>query len=98
MVASLIILVLALTAYLPISTAYSVQKRHDITQEFRGSLSPGAEIYFPSDPSYVNETTQRWTVYEEPSYVAAIKPAIADDVRAIVSPYEFQQCRGHGDC
>jgi len=89
MVASLTLLVLALTAYLTISNAYFVQKRHDITQEFQGRLSPGAEIYFPSDPSYVNETTQRWTVYEEPSYIAAIKPAIADDVKAIVSPSEL---------
>jgi hypothetical protein len=90
MVASLVTLVLALTAFLPLSNAFSVEKRQDIIRDFQGCLSPGAKIYFPSDPSYVNETIQRWTVYEEPTYIAAIKPATDDDVKAIVRPSELQ--------
>ncbi|ROV92439.1 hypothetical protein VPNG_09576 [Cytospora leucostoma] len=75
---------LALSVCLPLSNAFSIQERSNITQTLRSSLSAGTEIFLPSDPDYANETTQRWTVYEEPTYVAAIVPAIASDVQEIV--------------
>lgn len=75
---------LALSACLPLSNAFSIQERTNITETLRSRLSPGTEIFLPSDPDYANETTQRWTVYEEPTYAAAIVPAIASDVQEIV--------------
>lgn len=77
-------LTLALTACLSLSNALSIQERTAITQAFQGNLSAGTKIFLPSDPDYANETTQRWTVYEEPTYAAAIVPATASDVQNIV--------------
>jgi hypothetical protein len=88
---SLTTTILALIAYLSISNAYSIEKRLDITQAFKSGLTRGTQIYLPSQPNYANETTQRWTEYEEPTYVAAIKPANANDVRAIVISSESLQ-------
>lgn len=79
-------LVLVLAACLPLSKAFSIQERTTITQTFQSSLSEKAKIVLASDPGYANETTQRWTVYEEPTYVAAIVPATASDVQNIVRP------------
>lgn len=47
-------------------------------------LSPGTQIFFPSDPLWETETTQRWTVHDAPTYVASIKPALESDVQKIV--------------
>ncbi|KAK3945061.1 hypothetical protein QBC46DRAFT_336908 [Diplogelasinospora grovesii] len=77
-------LALALAAGLPLSNALSIQERANITQTFQSSFSPGTKIYLASDPNFANETTQRWTVYEEPTYAAAIIPALASDVQTIV--------------
>ncbi|KAI1196154.1 FAD binding domain protein [Nemania serpens] len=76
----------ALLATLPLSAASSVLKwTPNIPQIFRGHLSSGAEIFLPSDPGYTNATTQRWTVYDEPTYAASIVPATASDVQTIVT-------------
>ena len=45
----------------------------------------GTQVFFPSMANYANLTTQRWTSFEAPSYVASIKPSCADDVARIVS-------------
>ena len=47
-------------------------------------LSMGTQIFFPSDPNYDEETTQRFTSYNAPTYVASIKPALPSDVSKIV--------------
>ncbi|CAF9941040.1 hypothetical protein IMSHALPRED_002404 [Imshaugia aleurites] len=77
-------LTLALAACLPLSQAFSIQERTTITQTFQSSLSNKSKIVLASDPDYANETTQRWTVYDEPTYTAAIIPATASDVQNIV--------------
>ena len=46
----------------------------------------GTQVFFPGQPNYANLTTQRWSSYEEPSYLASVKPACAQDVITIVSP------------
>ncbi|KAI9872699.1 MAG: hypothetical protein M1830_001294, partial [Pleopsidium flavum] len=56
----------------------------DTNSLFRAKLSPGAEIYFPSNANYTTEVTQRWSIFEAPTYYAAIKPALASDVQTIV--------------
>ncbi|CAN8102492.1 unnamed protein product [Discula destructiva] len=75
---------LALAVCFSLSNALSISERTSITQTFRSSLSPQSKIFLASDPNYANETTQRWTVYEEPTYSAAIIPATASDVQTIV--------------
>ncbi|KAL5000330.1 hypothetical protein BDV10DRAFT_183398 [Aspergillus recurvatus] len=56
----------------------------NITALFGPSLSPSARIYLPSDPEYTTAITQRASTYDEPEYIAAIKPATEEDVQAIV--------------
>ena len=45
----------------------------------------GTQVFFPGQPNYANLTTQRWTSYEAPSYVASIKPACVEDIEKVVS-------------
>lgn len=45
----------------------------------------GTQVFFPAMANYANLTTQRWTSFEAPSYVASIKPSCADDVAKVVS-------------
>ena len=45
----------------------------------------GTQVFFPGMANYANLTTQRWTSFEAPSYVASIKPSCADDVAKVVS-------------
>jgi len=80
-------LALALAAYLPASKALTIAERQDITQTFKTAVSPKTEIILASDPRFAIETTQRWTEYEEPTYAAAIIPATALDIQAIVSHF-----------
>ncbi|KAM7213855.1 hypothetical protein V8F06_010787 [Rhypophila decipiens] len=75
---------IALAANIPVLNALSIHEKDAATREFRRKLSPGAKIYFPSDPNYTNLTAQRWTVYEEPTYSATIIPAVESDVQNIV--------------
>jgi fumiquinazoline A oxidase len=58
----------------------------NITAIFGNSLSPGAEIFLPSQANYSEDVIERWTTYEAPSYIGAIKPAIVTDIQNIVSP------------
>ena len=43
-------------------------------------LSPGTKIGSPSDPAF----TQRWSSYNAPDYVVAVKPVTEKDVAKIV--------------
>ena len=42
------------------------------------------QVFFPGQPNYTNLTTQRWSSYEEPSYLASVKPGCEQDVVTIV--------------
>jgi hypothetical protein len=48
------------------------------------NLSPASKIFLPSSPNYTQETTQRWNIYEEPTYIVSVQPALDTDVRKIV--------------
>lgn len=52
---------------------------------FGPSLSLNAEIILPSDASFSQKLTPRWTNFNSPSYTGAIKPATETDVQNIVS-------------
>jgi hypothetical protein len=56
----------------------------NLTATFGPGLSPGAEIFLPSDPNAANETTQRYTTWAEPTFIGTIKPATEADVQYIV--------------
>ncbi|KAI1098220.1 hypothetical protein F4804DRAFT_325398 [Jackrogersella minutella] len=47
-------------------------------------LSPGAQIIHISDSNFIEQVTQRWTLYAEPAFYGAIKPATEADVQHIV--------------
>ncbi|KAL9005330.1 MAG: hypothetical protein Q9188_001894 [Gyalolechia gomerana] len=44
----------------------------------------GTQVFFPGQANYTALTTQRWTSYEAPSYLASIKPSCVEDVQKIV--------------
>jgi fumiquinazoline A oxidase len=66
---------------LPLLTAATT---YNLSALFGSVLSPGAEIYYPSDANWTEEVTQRWTTWEAPTYLGAIKPATELDVQDIV--------------
>jgi hypothetical protein len=79
------LLALSIAVGLPVCNSLMLEERTaSITQTFQRSLSRDAQIFLATDPNYSNSTTQRWTLYEEPTYAAAIIPALASDVQAIV--------------
>ena len=45
----------------------------------------GTQVLFPGQANYANLTTQRWSTYEAPTYIASVKPACVQDVITIVS-------------
>ena len=49
------------------------------------SLSSEAEIFLPSYTNWTEDVQQRWTTWEAPSYIGAIKAATVEDVQKIVS-------------
>lgn len=56
-----------------------------VLQQTKHQWSPDTQIFFPSDPNYTDETTQRWNFYSAPSYLASIKPGSEEDVQKVVS-------------
>lgn len=52
---------------------------------FRPALSPEAGIFLSADEVYNTEVTPRWSTFNDPSYIAAIKPETEEDVQSIVS-------------
>jgi hypothetical protein len=67
-----------------LSITAAAPSANNISTLFSG-LSPGASIYYKTDPNWTGEVIQRWTFYEAPAYYAAIKPATPADVQTIVS-------------
>ena len=56
----------------------------NLTALFGPSLSHSAQILSPDDASFSTELTQRWTDYNAPSYIGAIKPVTETDIQNIV--------------
>ncbi|KAK4697082.1 hypothetical protein P7C71_g938, partial [Lecanoromycetidae sp. Uapishka_2] len=56
----------------------------NLTALFGPSLSPDAQIILPSDVNFSERLTQRWTNYNAPSYIGAIKPATEADIQNTV--------------
>jgi hypothetical protein len=57
---------------------------YNLTALFQSVLSPGAEIYYANDSNWTQEVTQRWSTWDAPTYLGAIKPATERDVQNIV--------------
>ncbi|KAI1412487.1 hypothetical protein F5Y13DRAFT_179995 [Hypoxylon sp. FL1857] len=56
----------------------------NLTALYASGLSEGAEIFHISDPNFSEEVTRRWTLYAEPTFCGAIKPATEADIQHIV--------------
>lgn len=67
----------------------------NLTSLYGFGLSPRAEIFYASDPSFGSEATPRWTVINAPSFYGAIKAATESDVQHIVRIATALHCRWH---
>lgn len=47
------------------------------------TLSSSTKVYYPSEANWT-DTVQRWTVWEEPTFSLAIKPASVADLQTVV--------------
>ncbi|TGO20463.1 hypothetical protein BPAE_0294g00090 [Botrytis paeoniae] len=56
-----------------------------VAEGLQASLSSGSSIFLSSNVQYSEQITPRWDVYEPPTYQVAVKPALIEDVKAIVS-------------
>ncbi|KAL9082892.1 MAG: hypothetical protein Q9165_008745 [Trypethelium subeluteriae] len=56
----------------------------NLTALYGPGLSSGAEIFYRSDPQWSEDVTQRWDLYNAPTYFGAIQPATERDVQHIV--------------
>lgn len=56
----------------------------NLTALYGHGLSSEAEIFYPSDADYNKSVTQRWNLYDAPTYFGAIKPATEADIQHIV--------------
>ena len=72
---------------LPILGAVVSAANVNLNQVFGPYLSPGADIFVPSDANYTEEVPGRWTTWEEPTFFGAIKPVTEADVQTIVSQH-----------
>ncbi|RAO65272.1 uncharacterized protein BHQ10_001284 [Talaromyces amestolkiae] len=57
---------------------------YNLSALFQSVLSPGAEIYYANDSNWAQDVTQRWSTWNAPSYMGAIKPVTERDVQNIV--------------
>jgi len=58
----------------------------NLTELFGPSLSPGAKILLPTQKHWKSHVQRRWSEYQAPEYLGAIKPATEGDIQQIVSP------------
>ncbi|KAL3429585.1 hypothetical protein BDV09DRAFT_180144 [Aspergillus tetrazonus] len=56
----------------------------NLTSLFGPHLSPKAQIILPTEDNFAAELTPRWTDYNRPTYVGAIKPATEGDIQKTV--------------
>ncbi|KAL9074399.1 MAG: hypothetical protein Q9157_004402 [Trypethelium eluteriae] len=74
----------------------------NLTALYGPGLSPGAEIFYPSDPHWSEDVTQRWDLYHAPKYFGAIQPATEQDIQHIAKTSARNNIsflatgRGHG--
>lgn len=68
-----------------VQTVLGITGFTNLTELFGPSLSPNAQIILPTDRHFASRLPQRWTDYDAPSYIGAIKPATEADVQNIVS-------------
>lgn len=57
---------------------------YNLSALFQSVLSPGAEIYYANDSNWAQDVTQRWTTWDAPTYMGAIKPVTERDIQNIV--------------
>lgn len=63
-------------------------QNYNLSALFGSVLSPNAEIYYANDTNWTQEVTQRWTTWDAPTYLGAIKPVTERDVQNIVCFHE----------
>lgn len=68
-----------------LGVAIATPSYQNLTSLFGPHLSPRAQIILPTDDTFASQLTQRWTDYNKPSYIGAIKPATESDIQKIVS-------------
>lgn len=56
-----------------------------IAEDLLASLSTGSSVFLLSSSQFSEQITPRWDVYEPPTYQLAVKPALTEDIQAIVS-------------
>lgn len=61
---------------------------YNLSALFGSVLSPNAEIYYANDSNWTQEVTQRWSMWDAPTYLGAIKPVTERDVQNIVCIHE----------
>ncbi|PCG89579.1 FAD-binding, type 2 [Penicillium occitanis (nom. inval.)] len=85
---------------LPFLSAMVSASQVNLNALFKPHLSSGARIILPSSQNYTTQAIQRWTVWEEPTYIGAIQPATEEDVEQIVKiaakPPFLATGAGHG--
>ena len=74
----------ASSSLLPSALALSALRTTNLTALLRPGLSPGAEIILPADSDWASEVETRWSDYQAPTYLGAIKPATEEDIQDIV--------------
>jgi len=62
----------------------SIANPVNLTRLFGPSLSPGAQIILPTDSKWDTQVRARWSNYQAPTYLGAIKPATETDIQHIV--------------
>jgi hypothetical protein len=67
-----------------LSTPDSEVTALNFTKIFQPRVSAATKIFHPADEGYTTEIKQRWTTWQPPSYVAAIKPVTEKDISIIV--------------
>ncbi|KAH1604126.1 hypothetical protein KXV73_000463 [Aspergillus fumigatus] len=67
---------------------------NDIAAIFGPVLTPEAHIFLPSDGDYEDNVMARWSTFNDPSYVATVKPATETDVQAI-REYQVSTAASH---
>jgi hypothetical protein len=75
---------LSLLLALPLLAAAQSPSSINLTETFRPYLSDGAEIYDVDDPNWSTDAIQRWSNWDAPTYIGAIKPVTEQDVAATV--------------
>lgn len=75
---------LALAVAVYVAGAYSASV--NIEELFGPYMSPGTEIASSSDANFSTVVTPRWSSWESPTWIGAIKPETEADLQKIVSP------------